>query len=106
MAPHSNSEASLPINDTINSGPAEIQLVTISAANLLHGDRQTQDDLLQACKSLGFFYLDCRDHPSKPTMQLVNGISAMALEFYDLPLACKEKWTELAYDDVKTKVFA
>lgn len=104
MAPHSNSEAV--DHDTTNSAPAEIKLVTISAAKLLDGDKQTQDGLLDACKSLGFFYLDCRDHPVKPTMDLVNKISAMALEFYDLPLASKENWTELSFDACKNRVFA
>ncbi|CAI7662624.1 unnamed protein product [Penicillium pancosmium] len=91
---------------TANGASAEIQLVTISAAGLLNGDKQTQNDLFDACKSLGFFYLDCRDHPSKSTTSLVDRISAMALDFYDLPLPSKEDWAELSFDEVKGRPFA
>lgn len=101
MAPHLDNDAA-----TANSTPAEIKLVTISAANLLNGDKQTQDDLLDACTSLGFFYLDCRDHPFQPTMSLVDKVSTMALEFYDLPLASKDEWTKLSFDEVKVVPFA
>jgi isopenicillin N synthase-like dioxygenase len=100
MASYLNGEA------TANGASAEIQLVTISAAGLLNGDKQTQNDLFDACKSLGFFYLDCRDHPSKSTTSLVDRISAMALDFYDLPLPSKEDWAELSFDEVKGRPFA
>lgn len=104
MAPHSNTDTI--VSDKPNSAIADIKLVTISASKLLSNDKQTQDDLLDACKSLGFFYLDCRDHPLKPTMELVNGVAEMALDFFGLPLSTKEEFTKLSYDIVKTGVFA
>lgn len=100
MAPHSNEEA------TSHAAPVEIKLTTISAAGLLNGDKQTQNDLFEACKALGFFYLDCRDHPSASTTSLIERVSQMALDFYDLPLPSKEDWAELSFDGVKSRPFA
>ncbi|PKY04607.1 putative gibberellin 3-beta hydroxylase [Aspergillus campestris IBT 28561] len=82
----------------IDDGPladgasANVQLTTISAAKLLGNDPQTQKDLLEACKDLGFFYLDCRDHPSSPVLSLVAEMASTALDFYDLPESIKENY--------------
>lgn len=65
MAPHFDEQLLKETGDA--AGDAE--LGSISIGDLIKGDEKTRADLFTACRHLGFFYLDCRDH-LRPTLQL------------------------------------
>ncbi|GAB1194371.1 hypothetical protein APSETT444_003616 [Aspergillus pseudonomiae] len=76
-------------------------LPVISVKDLLNDDRKAAQDLFQACTSLGFFYLDCRDHPSGQLIDQIHEVAETSLRFFDLPQSEKDQWASdcNSYDD-------
>ncbi|PIG83057.1 hypothetical protein AARAC_004915 [Aspergillus arachidicola] len=87
MVPHANEDV-LGVSEMAE----DASLTTISIARLMSHDREAEEELFRACTDLGFFYLDCRDHPSGQLTSQIDSVAAAALEFYSLPQSIKNEW--------------
>lgn len=74
-------------------GAQSKDLTTISVAKLLQNDDQARSDLFEACKHMGFFYLDCRDDPSGLILNHVRALTTTSLEFFNEPQDSKARWS-------------
>ncbi|KAJ5153483.1 uncharacterized protein N7482_009961 [Penicillium canariense] len=70
----------------------DVGLKTVSIKALMDGNPKVHEDLLAAGVDSGFFYLDCRDHPSGDFLQRIRQIHDAAMEWYDEPQSAKDKW--------------
>lgn len=75
MAPHTNESV---LNDTPDAAD-DAAMVTISIGKLLSQDKETEEKLLRACTDLGFFYLDCCDHPSRQLTSQIDSVAVVEL---------------------------
>lgn len=78
----------------------DVGLKTISIKALIDGDPKAHKDLLAAGVDSGFFYLDCRDHPSADFLKRIREIHDAAMDWYDEPQSAKDKWAA-DHDHVK-----
>ncbi|XEV01654.1 hypothetical protein FSHL1_006941 [Fusarium sambucinum] len=76
--------------DKVPKGDAA--LCVISMQKLIDGDEATINQLLKACKGLGFFYLDCRGVASGRLLEEVESMYELATSFYNLPQEEKLRW--------------
>lgn len=75
----------------------QAHLSSISLAKLLAGNVDTVNDLLQACKGNGFFYLDFR-HPSTcDILKHVDELAIIGKSFFKLSLEKKEEYSTEKY---------
>ncbi|KAJ5674726.1 uncharacterized protein N7477_004660 [Penicillium maclennaniae] len=78
----------------------DVGLKTISIKALMDGEPKAHEDLLAAGVDSGFFYLDCRDHPSADFLKRIREIHDAAMDWYDEPQSAKDKWAA-DHDHVK-----
>lgn len=78
-----------PFPDDIPTAP----LVTISLHKLVANSPDENARLLQAARSLGFFYLDLRHSAAgEQLLQQADGMFDLMRDFFDLPLDEKQKY--------------
>ncbi|KAG5999540.1 hypothetical protein E4U43_002008 [Claviceps pusilla] len=80
------------------SKPAkQANLKSISLAGLLAQDPDDTRDLVEACKTHGFFYLDFRHDSTREILELVDELAAIGKSTFALPLEEKEEYSTEKY---------
>jgi isopenicillin N synthase-like dioxygenase len=72
-------------------------LKAISLVKLLAGDSESAQDLVQACKGNGFFYLDFRHPSTSRCLQQVDELIGVGNAVFSLPLEEKEDYSTEKY---------
>jgi isopenicillin N synthase-like dioxygenase len=66
------------------------ELPTVSLAKLVKGDTATANDLVTACRDVGFFYLDFRDPSTSKILEDVDKLVTITENTFQLPLDEKQ----------------
>jgi isopenicillin N synthase-like dioxygenase len=66
------------------------ELPTVSLAKLVKGDTSTANDLVTACRDVGFFYLDFRDPLTSKILEDVDKLVTITENTFQLPLDEKQ----------------
>ncbi|KAG5993322.1 hypothetical protein E4U52_002032 [Claviceps spartinae] len=77
--------------------PQQASLQSILLTDLLAGDSDAEEALVEACKVHGFFYLDFRDTSTFDILELVDDITTIGKETFALSLEEKEKYSTEKY---------
>lgn len=77
----------------MGSSTKRADLVSISLAGLLEGNPDTVSELVSACKTNGFFYLDFRDASTEETLKQVDELVDVGNSVFKLPLEEKEEYS-------------
>ncbi|KAL4929911.1 uncharacterized protein BDV17DRAFT_297881 [Aspergillus undulatus] len=71
----------------------QAELNSISLAKLLEGNSDAVNELVSACKTNGFFYLDFRDAATSETLKQVDELVDVGNSVFKLPLEEKEGYS-------------
>lgn len=86
---------------SLNMGSLEASkqahLKSISLASLLAGTTEAVNNLVNACKENGFFYLDFRHPLTCNTLKHVDDLTVIGKSFFKLPLEEKEQYSTEKY---------
>lgn len=91
MAPHAEHDDNC-VAEQLAAGGEDAGLNTISITKIMNCDVEASAELFRACKDLGFFYLDVRDHPSREVAKQIDFVTSAAHQFYNLPQEEKSTW--------------
>lgn len=69
------------------------ELSSISLDGLLKGDMNAVNELVSACKTNGFFYLDFRNASTLKTLEQVNELVSVGNSVFKLPIEEKEEYS-------------
>ena len=69
------------------------ELDSISLSRLLDGNLDAVNELVSACKTNGFFYLDFRGVATSETLKQVDKLVDVGNSFFKLPLEEKEAYS-------------
>jgi isopenicillin N synthase-like dioxygenase len=70
-----------------------VSMNTVSLAGLRENDTQTAEQVLAACKELGFFFLDLRrDSMGDAMIECIDQLFSIGQEIFDLPESVKHQY--------------
>lgn len=69
---------------------SEAGLPTVSLAKLVQGDSDAVNGLVNACRDVGFFYLDFRDPSTSKILENVDKLVTITDNTFQLPLEEKQ----------------
>lgn len=75
----------------------EADLKSISLADLLAGKADAVNDLVSACKQVGFFYLDFRHESTSNILRHADELAVIGKSVFKLPLEDKEQYSTEKY---------